>query len=75
VAFHRARSRIRFYRRYGRPRLLVLPVVIASTLSWAVECLTRADFGGASATLRGVWAGLRGDLRPDYGRWPGPGKR
>ena len=75
VAFHRARSRIRFYRRYGRPRLLVLPVVIASTLSWAVKCLTRADLGGASATLLGVWAGLRGDLRPDYGKWPGPGKR
>jgi len=71
--FHRARSRIRFYRRYGAPRLLVLPLVIASTLVWSGRCLLEADLAGASATLAGLWAGLRADLRPSYGIWPTTG--
>lgn len=69
IRFHRARSRIRFYRRYGTPRLLVLPLVIASTLGWAGKYLLQADLAGTWATLAGLWAGLRADLRPNYGIW------
>ncbi len=69
IRFHRARSRIRFYRRYGTPRLLVLFAVIALTLGWAGKYLLQADLAGAWATLAGLWAGLKADLRPNYTIW------
>ena len=72
VRFHRARSRIRYYRlQAGRP--LVLPLVLASTIGWAAGCLVRGDILGATATVRGIWAGLWADLRPNYGQWTVPG--
>ncbi len=71
--FHRARSRIRFYRRGGGRWRLAVPLVVVSTLGWAVTSLVRGDLGGAASTLRGVWAGLWADLRPNYGPWASPG--
>ncbi len=72
VRFHRARSRIRFYRLQAR-RPVALPLVLASTLGWAAGCLVRGDIPGATATVRGMWAGLWADLRPNYGQWTVPG--
>lgn len=72
VRFHRARSRLRFYRLWGA-RPLAVPLALASTLGWVAGCLLRGDLAGALATARGAWAGLRAGLRPSYGQWTGPG--